>query len=317
MSARCISHYKITSKITKDLSRIEAVKERLAKNPLNPANIAYFQESNRFLSTYYSTMLEGNLLESEQMIAILKNEEHFKGYEHDELEVKGYYAALLQIDEWVKKGELINEKKILWLHALLMENEMHLLKPNTYRPSQNLVYNGRTNSVAYVPPTAKEVPTLIKALIGWIHEANDICCPIVAGIAHFQLISIHPFCLGNGRVARLVATYILRQGKYDLEGMGSMEEFYATNLNAYFEAISMSPIHNYFFGRSEADITPWVQYFIEGLANSLEKVLKQFEIVNRDGLSSEIALIRKLDSKQLQALTFFREFTTIQANQIT
>ncbi len=321
MSARSISPYKITPKIARDLLRIESVKERVAKNPLNSINLSYFQEKTRFYSTYYSTMLEGNRLEPEQISSILKNEKlssqnYFEGYENDEKEIIGYNAALLQIEVWVKNSEPITEKKIQILHALMMDNQRDDPTPSPYRISQNLVYNGRTNSIAYVPPIAKEVPTLIKSLVAWIQDTNEIPSPIVAGIAHYQLISIHPFYLGNGRIARLLVTYILRKAGYDLEGVGSLEEYYANNLNAYFEAISMSPIHNYFFGRREADITPWVQYFIEALATSLEKAFKKIEGANRDGIPSETPLIRKLDTKQRQALDFFREYITIQAHQI-
>lgn len=316
MSVRCIPPYQITPKIAKDLLRIDVLKERIVQEPLSPEHLAFFQETNRLYSTYYSTLIEGNQLEPEQISAVLNNEMHFNGCEKDEYEVKGYYKALLQIGDWIKNQEPITEKKIQILHALVMQEGQSVLSSSSYRKGQNLVFNGRTKSIAYVPPDAKEVPFLIKNLMAWMNGVNEIPSPIVAGIAHYQLISIHPFYSGNGRTARLLTTYILRQRGYNPDGILALEEYYASNLTAYFEAISMSPLHNYFLGRSQADITPWVQYFVEGLVISLEKGAKKIEEIKRDGLPLNASGVKKLDAKQLKALAFFREFTTIQAHQI-
>lgn len=62
---------------------------------------------------------------------------------------------------------------------------------------------------------------------------------------------------------------------YDLKGLYSLEEYYARNLGAYYDAISIGPSHNYHEGRAEADITPWIDYFIEGMAYACERVLER------------------------------------------
>jgi len=101
------------------------------------------------------------------------------------------------------------------------------------------------------------------------------CCPIRAGIAHYQFATIHPHYDGNGRTARLLTALILHQGGYDLKGVYSLDEYYARNLGDYYEALTIGPSHNYYAyyaGRADSDITKWVDYFCEGVADSFENV---------------------------------------------
>ena len=95
-----------------------------------------------------------------------------------------------------------------------------------------------------------------------------------------------------------------------------MEEYYAKNLSAYYTAISVGESHNYYMGRAAADLTPWIEYFVEGMAVSFENVLKQMKKTNVTGKADQSVLLRKLDPKQRKALELFQEFETITSNQI-
>lgn len=117
----------------------------------------------------------------------------------------------------------------------------------------------------------------MKGMINWINKSNVIPAPIVAGIAHYQFATIHPYYDGNGRTAPLLTTLILHLRDYDLKGVYSLEEYYARNLGAYYDAISIGDSHNYYMGRAEADITKWVNYFVEGMAVSCENILKYMQ----------------------------------------
>ena len=87
-------------------------------------------------------------------------------------------------------------------------------------------------------------------------------------------------------------------------------------IGAYYEAISIGESHNYYIVRAEADITKWVDYFIEGMAVSFENVLKRMIEAETLGSSDHSGLIRKLDPRQRRALDLFQEFETITSHQI-
>lgn len=304
--------YQITPRIARDLMRIEALKERIMHLSLNPSEIARHAHTTKLLRAHYSTLIEGNRLNPFQINLIINEGKHFPGFEEDEKSFKGYLAALDKIHDWISDPPLINEKLIHCLHELSIGEQSSSGKAPGYREEQNLVFNTRTKAITYMPPEAKEVPYLVKALLNWIKENEELPCPIVAAVANYQLTFIHPYYAGNGRTARLLATLILNLGKYDLKGLYSLEEFYVNNLNTYYEALSIAPLHNHYKSKEEDDITPWLQYFIEGMASSFENVLEKVSTAPPENPNFQA----NLDAKQLKAVCFFQEFVTIKASDI-
>jgi Fic family protein len=318
MPIKYLPKYAITAKIASNLMRIEGAKANILHLPLTPSVLASLRETARLFTTHYSTMIEGNKLEPDQIEVVLKHEGHFPGRERDEREVRGYYAALQKVEELAASGQRITEKTIQILHALVMANGRIdiKIKPSSYRDGQNVIRDGRTRKIVYMPPEAKDVPKLMHAMVEWINKSKDLPSPIVAAIAHYQFATIHPYYDGNGRTARLLTTLILHLGAYDLKGLYSLEEYYARHLDAYYDAISIGDSHNYYLGRAEADITKWIEYFIEGMAISFEKVLKRMAEEGESGSSDLSHLLRELDPRQRKALEIFREYKVVTSSQI-
>src|SRR5206468_1293133 len=109
---------------------------------------------------------------------------------------------------------------------------------------------------------------------------------------------------------------ILHLGTYGLKGLYSLEEYYARNLEAYYEALTVSSSHNYYLGRAEADITKWIAYFIEGMATSFEKVRDQALREAGKGGKDHSRLLRNLDSKQRRALTLLQKSREVTAKDV-
>ncbi len=293
--------YVITPDIANCLMRIEAVKEKIVHLPVTPELLKSLRETARLYTTHYSTMIEGNNLDANQVTAVLKHEKHFPGKERDENEVKGYYAALAQVEQWAARSGSVTEAMIQALHALVMGAGRSKIKPTPYRDGQNAIRDSRTRAIIYMPPEAKDVPGLMKGMVQWIKHGQTIPCPILAGMAHYQFATIHPYYDGNGRTARLLTTLILHLGGYDLKGLYSLEEYYARNLGDYYDAISVGPSHNYYMGRAKADITQWVTYFIEGMAIAFENVLQRMDEGEKRGDKDQTEILRKLRSQATQS----------------
>lgn len=308
--------YRITPKIARSLIQIEAARQKALHLPLTPMVLSSLRETAKLYTTHYSTMIEGNQLSVQQVEKVLKHQEHFPGRQRDEREIKAYYTALQQVEQWAARGAGIEEPMIRHLHALVMGDGRNSVKPSPYRDGQNVIQNARSREIVYMSPEAKDVPALMHALVEWIRENSSLPCPLVASIVHYQFATIHPYYDGNGRTARLLTTLTLYLGGYDLKGLYSLEEYYARNLPAYYEAISIGPSHNYYLGRAEADITAWIEYFIEGMAVSFEKVLTRMEEAGDTGSQDQAMILRKLDPKQRKALELFQTFETVTSSQI-
>jgi Fic family protein len=308
--------YTITAGIAKDLLRIEAIKERVLLLPLTPRVLSGLQETARLSTTHYSTMIEGNRLQPDEIRAVIERNERFPVRARDEREVKGYYAAYARLEQYVAKGKPVSEKVIQELHALVMGDGHARPKPTQYRDGQNVIKDAETGLIVYMPPEAKDVPVLMRNMVHWIRSARDLPCPIVAAIAHYQFATIHPYYDGNGRTARLLTTLILHLGGYDLKGLYSLEEYYAKNLWDYYRAITIGPSHNYYFGRAEADITSWIGYFCKGMAYAFDKVVHQMAAAEKRGEPDHAPLLRTLDPKQRKALELFKEYEIVTSSQI-
>jgi Fic family protein len=307
--------YVITPTITKHLMQIEAAKEKASALPVNPSVLASLRETAKLYTTHYSTMIEGNRLDPNQVKKVLQHKGHFPGRERDEYEVKGYYAALAQLEQYAAKNHPVTEKIIQTLHALVMREGRTKVFPTPYRDNQNVIRDGQTGTIVYMPPEAKDVPRLMRNLVSWIKE-SDLPCPLVAAIAHYQFATIHPYYDGNGRTARLLTTLILHLGGYDLKGLYSLEEYYAKNLGAYYRAISVGPSHNYYFGRAENDITDWIDYFVGGMRVACEKVIAQMIQVEHKGEKDHSNLMKNLDPKQRKTLELFKNYDVITSQQV-
>lgn len=310
--------FTITAKVARALMRVEAAKQAIADLPITPAVIATLRETARLFSTHYSTMIEGNRLTQEQVSKVIEKHEHFPGRERDEKEVLGYYVALEKVEQLVSARAPVTELQVRTLHALVMAAGRKRTKPTPYRDGQNVIRDSASRRIVYMPPEAKDVPALMKALEEWINasEPDGLPCPIRAGIAHYQFATIHPYYDGNGRTARLLTTFVLHRGGYDLKGLYSLEEYYARNLAAYYQALTIGPSHNYYEGRAKADITPWVEYFCDGMADSFENVKRRAEEAARGGAQDQSSLLRKLDPRQRKVLDLFREHDTITSRDV-
>jgi Fic family protein len=253
--------------------RIEAVKQAIRTLPITPHVLANLRERARLFSTHYSTMIEGNPLTQEQVAQVIRGDHRFPGRERDQGEVRGYYAALDEAERLAKRRERVSEATVQRLHALVFAGGKTRVKSTPYRDGQNVIRDVHSRAIVYMPPEAKDVPWLMEQLIAWINNKDELPVPIKAGIAHYQYATIHPHYDGNGRTACLLTTLIMHLGTYDLKGLYALEEYYAHNLKAYYEALTVGPSHNYYM--AEADITKWIDYFIEGMATSFEKVRDQ------------------------------------------
>ena len=151
--------YALNPRIAKDLMRIEASKQKVFLLPVSPRVLASLRETAKLYTTHYSTMIEGNRLVPEQIKDVLTLKGHFPGRERDEHEVKGYYAALAQVEHYAAQNHPITENVIQTLHALVMSDGRTRVSPTPYREGQNVIRDGASGTIVYMPPEAKDVPT--------------------------------------------------------------------------------------------------------------------------------------------------------------
>lgn len=309
--------YSITPSIARGLMQIEAARALVDHTPLAPSAQAELRAHARVLAVHYSTFIEGNRLTMSQAKAVMADAKvQIADRERDVSEVRNYWSALLRVEEWAEKKKPLAEELIQRLHALVEVGPR--AKPTPYREGQNAIKNSSTGALIYLPPEAKDVPALMASLVAWADEAekSGLPVPIIAALVHYQFVTIHPYYDGNGRTARLLATFILHKGGYGLNGFFSLEEHHARDLSGYYRALTVHPHHNYYFGRGEADLMPWLEYFISTLAAVFEAVRLSAQKCAVEGLEDEPDDLRRLDHRARVVLGLFAGKETITAPQV-
>ncbi len=247
--------------------QIEAARAVVEHTAIPPAVKEELRHRARVRSSHFSTRIEGNRLSLAEAAEVIAGQRtRFLGRERDVHEVQSYWAALLQVEDWARRAAPLTEDLIRRLHGRVERGSR--ARPTPYRDGQNVIRDGDTGAIVYLPPEARDVPALMAGLVAWVEsaEAVELPIPLVAGLAHYQLVTIHPYYDGNGRTARLLATFLLHRGGYGLQGFFSLEEHHARDLAAYYRSLAAHPHHNYYEGRETAGLTLWLEYFTETLA---------------------------------------------------
>ncbi|MFH1962438.1 MAG: Fic family protein [bacterium] len=298
--------YIINSAIARSLMDIEAAKTVVENTPLSPAVEAELRYKARIRSTHYSTRIEGNKLTLQEAQEVIeKKKSGFHGRERDVNEVRNYWDAILKVEDWAGKKIEFSEDLIKRLNAIVDKGKR--VKPTPYRDGQNVIRDSVSGGIVYLPPEAKDVPNLMTEMVLWIRlaEKEHIPVPIIAALVHYQFVTIHPYYDGNGRTARLLATFILQKDGYGLNGFFSMEEHHARDLDNYYNSLTVHEQHNYYSGRAAADLTSWIEYFVMLLARVFNQAKDEAVKYAEKGVQAEPEQLRQLDHRARVVLSLF------------
>ncbi|MDE1149659.1 MAG: Fic family protein [Azospirillaceae bacterium] len=307
--------FTITPAITKALMTIEAARQSILALPIDVDMLASLRETARLIATHYSTQIEGNRLTQAEVEQVLSGA-HIPGRERDQTEVRNYYRALEEVERLSGQTRHVEESDIQRLHGLVLHGK---IKPAPYRDGQNVIRAAGSGLIIYMPPEAANVPDLMADLIDWISAQTDrdeLPAPLIAAVAHYQFATVHPYYDGNGRTARLLATLLLHKAGYGLKGIYSLDEYYARNLQGYYQALTVGPSHNYYMGRADSDITGFIAYFCAGMAEAFTAVKAQADKAASRGAIDQSGILRRLDPRQRRLWELLRRQGTATSGDI-
>lgn len=278
--------YTITNKILKNIGIVEACREVITNAPLVPAWEAKFREEAIIRTVHHGTHIEGNELNFTEAAKVLSGQQ-IVGRDRDIQEVINYRQVIKLIEEF-KPQVPITEEIIKRIHALTVEKLLDLSLCGVYRTTQVVIKNSQTGEVTFRPPPAIEVPYQMEDFVGWLNDVKmaELHPVITAGITHYELVRIHPFLDGNGRVARSTATLVLFTKGYDIKKFFSLEEYYDRDAMRYYGSLQSV--------EKNGDMTSWIEYFVEGLAIELTRIKEKVQ-----HLSTDLKLKEKLGGVQM------------------
>ena len=171
------------------------------------------------------------------------------------------------------------------------------------------VYDSKTGNPDYIPPEYSDIPSLLDELVTYVNTTDDHPL-IIAAVVHYQLVTIHPFEDGNGRTARLLSGYIMDLKGYGFNGIGSLEEYFAYDVDQYYNSIQMGLPSLYYSGRDNPPHPEiWINYFLRMVKLYSDKVCDLQVSSTEDNISGSISYLK---SKEKMLLKFLLENNKIE-----
>ncbi|WP_427003087.1 Fic family protein [Methanobrevibacter intestini] len=293
-----------TDKIVNYIAEIGSAKEVISNAKIIPLYDTQLKQEALIRSSHYSTSIEGNPLNLDEVETLIKNNK--EPTTKAEREVLNYFNALNHLDQY--SNEIITSDTILSVHKDLTKD---LLRNPEYegkfRDTRVFIGKLHTQKINYMPPDAYKVPGLVDDLLDWLNNSADEMYPvIIAGILHYELVRIHPFVDGNGRTSRLMATLILSVHKFNINNYFTLDEYYNQDKRAYVDALNSADKNH--------DLTNWLEYFCGGVLYSINKV--KSEVLKLAEITSKYENTIQLTPNEISVLTLLEEKGHIQNKDI-
>ena len=309
----------LTNEILKRISEIDEKRFSLSTIEMPPIIKNRLRKNSKKKSSYASNKIEGNPLTEKQANEAIDSDPH-KHFLKPEQEVRNYFLALNFLEEKLKKKEAFSKEMILEVQAMVekgaSKEKIGLRGP---MPPGMLfaVYDSETGAAEYIPPEYIDIPDLLDELVEYVNTTDDHPL-IIAAVVHYQLVTIHPFEDGNGRTARLMSGYILDYYGYGFNGIGSLEEYFAYDIDEYYEAIQMGLPALYYSGRdnpSHPEI--WINYFLRMVKLYSGKVCDLQMASNEEDVAASLSFLKGKEKELLRLLImdYKGEFTPIEVSR--
>ncbi len=240
-------------------------------------------DSSLFLYMYIrkeallSSQIEGTQSSLSDLLLYENNEA--PGVPLDDVQVVSNYVAAMEHGlRLLRDGLPLSNRLIQEVHGVLLRHGRGANKqPGEYRRSQNWIGGSRPGDAVYVPPPHDRLSDLTGDLEAFIHN-EDINLPILikAALVHVQFETIHPFLDGNGRLGRLLITFLLCMEGTLREPMLYLSLYFKTHRSRYYALLQRV--------RESGDWESWLEFFVDGVketsvqaTDTIKQVLQLFE----------------------------------------
>lgn len=272
----------ITPEILSLISQIDEFKGAWkALGQLAPEQLNALKKVATIESIGSSTRIEGSKL-SDQEVEILLSSLSIQKFEtKDQQEVAGYSAVMNLVFQHYEVIPL-SESYIKQLHAeLLQHSSKDSWHKGDYKKSPNHVeafgVDGKSLGIVFETASPFETPIRMQVLIEWTNEAlekKNLHPLLVIALFIVEFLAIHPFQDGNGRLSRVLTTYLLIKCGYLYAPYSSLEAVIEHNKEGYYLALRQTQ------GTIKSETPnwqPWILFFLKALHRQKKRLEKKLE----------------------------------------
>jgi Fic family protein len=219
-----------------------------------------------------SNSIEGFNVSVEDAIAAIEGDEPSEASEENFQANQGYRRAMTYVLQLAHDEHFSYSSQVISsLHFMITEHSPNA-SPGLWRPGPVWVRDDSTGAVVYEAPDADAIPPLIDELVAQMSSDQEVHVLVRAAMAHLNLVMIHPFRDGNGRMARCLQTLVLARDRILEPQFSSIEEYLGRNTESYYDILAKVG-----HGRwsPAMDAHPWVRYCLEAHYIQAASVLRR------------------------------------------
>lgn len=253
-----------------------------------------------------STRIEGSGMSDQEVDALLRNLKIDKLVDRDSQEVAGYFAALdLVIKSFKDIPITLNSLKNL--HNILLKHgeKDHWHRGDFKQHSNNVeaeFADGTKQVIFETTPPGFATDDAMRSMVEWYNSDNETHVIVKCALFSYELVSIHPFQDGNGRLSRLIATLLLLQDGYTWIQYVSFEHEIESRKTEYYRELRKCQTQ-----RPHEDVSSWVYFFLDALRNIQLQLMDKLE---RSGASADLTPVDK------SVLTYISEHPGAKSGEI-
>lgn len=229
----------LTDRELKALDEVDTIRQNLKYALRAPRRWIGVLRRNMFARNIRgSNSIEGYNVSAEDAIAAVEGEEPLDAERETWAAIKGYRDAMTFVLQLASDPNFAYaDGFIRSLHFMMINYDLSK-NPGRWRPGPIYVRDERKGEIVYEGPDSEEVPGLVAELIEHLNNSGNFPSMVKAAMAHLNLVMIHPFSDGNGRMGRCLQTLVLaREGILESE-FSSIEEYLGRNTQEYYDVLA-------------------------------------------------------------------------------
>lgn len=241
-----------------------------------------------------SNSIEGYKVDYSDAVAAVDGEEPLDAKDKEWANVVGYRQALTYAIQLTGDTKLkAEESTIRAMHFMMLSHDLQA-HPGIWRRGPIRVTREQDQTVVYEGPDPDAVPDLMSDFVTSLNEKSETPGMVRAALAHLNLVMIHPFSDGNGRMGRAIQTLLLARDKIVDPVFSSIEEWLGAHTDAYYAVLAQVGQGAW---HPENDPLPFVKFCLRAHFQQAENLLRQDLMLERiwNAVSKELEKRKLMD----------------------